>query len=155
MINSISFLFISFLFYFLSFPFFFFSIRLGSTCDAVTNATVTIRVASILKHRCRPDICCAISLERGRISIEYRQRALAEPPPSLRPFADISSTVISPFSPFRFAIRLGVRTLRVALRRLSFLPRAEFTANIKMLKSPRTLSPPLCGRPPSGTPEWN
>lgn len=78
--------------------------------NTVTNATVTIQ-APILKHRCRPDICCAISLEqRGRISIECRQCTCRIHPfrlPSLRPFADISSTVISPLSPFRSAIRLA------------------------------------------------
>lgn len=76
--------------------------------NTVTNATVTIQ-APILKHRYRPDICCAISLEqRGRISIECRRctcRIHPLPPP--RPFADISSTVISPLSPFRSAIRLA------------------------------------------------
>lgn len=137
MINSISFLFISFLFYLLSFPFFF-SIWLGSICDAITNATVTIR-APILKHRCRPDICCAISLERGRISIECCQHT-CRTHPCLPPF---DPSRIFPLRLFRRFRHFGSQYERYTRRiSSSFLSTAtEFTQWTR--KCPRALSLPL------------
>lgn len=112
-------------------------------CDAVTNATVTTR-APILKHRYRPDICCAISLERGRISIECRQ-CTCRIHPSRLPYLRLlrGYSLYGYFAAFAISARntTRVRTLYAShFLVCSFQSATEFTANIKMLESPRNLS---------------